>query len=137
MLRKISIHRIVNNRFLSVAPVTGVRKNHEFNVSSLNEYLKLIGLQDLQTGTIEIKQFSHGQSNPTFLVVTSSGKKYTVRKQPPGQLLAGAHAVDREFTVMTALKKTNVKVPTTRVYCDDSSIIGSPFFIYGIVYYCH
>ena len=78
-----------------------------------------------------MKQFSHGQSNPSFMISSADGKQYTVRKQPPGKLLAGAHAVDREYTVMTALNSTNVPVPRTQLYCDDASVLGSPFFVYG------
>jgi aminoglycoside phosphotransferase (APT) family kinase protein len=44
-----------------------------------------------------------GQSNPTFMVTSGDGATYTVRKQPPGKLLPGAHAVDREYQVMKAL----------------------------------
>ena len=65
------------------------------------------------------------------MVTSSTGKKYTIRKQPPGTLLPGAHAVDREFAVMRALASTNVPVPKTRFYCDDTSVVGSPFFVYG------
>lgn len=49
--------------------------------------------------------FTTGQSNPTFMVTSGDGVTYTVRKQPPGKLLPGAHAVDREYQVMTALRK--------------------------------
>jgi aminoglycoside phosphotransferase (APT) family kinase protein len=48
-----------------------------------------------------------------------------------GNLLPGAHAVDREYAVMTALRNTNVPIPTTRLFCNDKDIIGSPFFVYG------
>ena len=119
----------------SVAPVTDVRKNHQFDENKLAEYLNSKGLNGFQNNEIVVKQFSHGQSNPSFMVTAADGKKYTVRKQPPGKLLAGAHAIDREYAVMTALKHTNVAVPETRFYCEDPNILGSPFFVYGMVLY--
>lgn len=57
-----------------------------------------------------ITPFGKGQSNPTFLVEGISGNA-VLRVQPAGELLKGAHAVDREYRVMDALKKTNVPVP--------------------------
>lgn len=114
------------------SPTTDVRGNHSFDTEKLNEYFQSIGLQSKE-GQLQIKQYSHGQSNPTFMVTTAGGHKYTVRKQPPGKLLPGAHAVDREYTVMSALSKTNVAVPTTRAYCPNAEILGTPFFIYDYV----
>jgi acyl-CoA dehydrogenase family member 10 len=116
----------------SNSPVTGVRSNHVFEEQNLFKYLASSGIEGFSSpDKVSVKQFSHGQSNPTFMVTSSEGKKFTVRKQPPGSLLPGAHAVDREYAVMTALKKSNVPIPTTRLFCDDKSIIGSPFFVYG------
>ena len=88
------------------SPTTSIRSNHQFNETNLINYLQhhqLYGFQ--QQSNYTIKQFTHGQSNPTFMIITSCGMKYTIRKQPPGDLLPGAHAVDREYHVMTALNK--------------------------------
>jgi aminoglycoside phosphotransferase (APT) family kinase protein len=83
-----------------------------------------------QDANFEPSQFSHGQSNPTYEITTSMGQKYVLRKKPPGNLLSkSAHRIDREYQVITALEKTNVPVPKTYCFCEDSSIIGTPFYI--------
>ncbi len=79
-------------------------------------------------GPLTATKFSGGQSNPTFRLTTLN-KSYVLRRQPPGKLLKSAHAVDREFRVLDALKDT--KVPVAKVYhlCEDTSLIGSMFYI--------
>ena len=52
-----------------------------------------------------------------------------MRRKPPGELLKSAHAVDREYRVITALKDTPVPVPETFVLCEDDSVIGSMFYV--------
>jgi len=73
-------------------------------------------------------KFAHGQSNPTFLLEADSGR-YVLRRKPPGVLLKSAHAVDREFRVIRALKPTAVPVPRALHLCEDDSIIGSMFYV--------
>ena len=75
-----------------------------------------------------IEQFKGGQSNPTYKVVTES-KNLVLRRKPPGVLLPSAHAVDREYKVMTALQQTSVPVPKTYGLCEDEEVIGTPFFV--------
>ncbi|MCD7455024.1 putative acyl-CoA dehydrogenase ibr3 [Datura stramonium] len=80
-----------------------------------------------------VSQFGHGQSNPTFLIEVRSGtlaKRYVLRKKPYGNLLASAHAVEREYEVLHALS-THTVVPVPKVFClcTDSSVIGTPFYI--------
>ena len=65
-----------------------------------------------------MKQFQHGQSNPTYLV-QMDGRKLVLRKKPPGKLLPGAHAIEREFKVMNALGKQGVPVPPLHGLCED------------------
>jgi len=79
-------------------------------------------------GSIEVRQFAGGQSNPTFLV-TAGDRKYVLRKKPPGKLLPSAHAVDREYRVITALGPTGFPVPRTYGLCTDDSVIGQMFFL--------
>lgn len=78
-------------------------------------------------GPLEVQQFAGGQSNPTFLLRAVSGD-YVLRKQPPGVLLASAHAVDREYRVVRALEG---RVPVARplLLCDEASVIGTTFFV--------
>lgn len=60
---------------------------------------------------MRVEQFQGGMSNPTFLLTLGSGRRLVLRKKPPGQLLPKAHAVDREYRVMTALAGTGVPAP--------------------------
>lgn len=79
-------------------------------------------------GPIEADKFEGGQSNPTFKITTPSGA-YVLRSQPPGELLKSAHAVDREYRVMAALKNTEVPVPNVLHLCEDRDVIGSMFYV--------
>jgi aminoglycoside phosphotransferase (APT) family kinase protein len=63
-----------------------------------------------------VRQFKHGQSNPTFML-SDSRRHYIMRKNPPGKLLPSAHAVDREYRIITALQETDVPVPRTYALC--------------------
>ena len=76
----------------------------------------------------KIEQFKGGQSNPTYKVVTQN-KNLVLRRKPPGILLPSAHAVDREYKVMTALDNTQVPVPKTYGLCEDEDVIGTAFFV--------
>ncbi|WP_396333197.1 phosphotransferase family protein [Burkholderia anthina] len=83
-------------------------------------------------GGIAIAPLSGGQSNPTFVVQTSQGR-LVLRKQPAGPLLPSAHAIDREYRVMHALRGSAVPVPDMVAYCDDVSIVGTPFYLMDYV----
>jgi len=74
------------------------------------------------------KKFAGGQSNPTYLLNTEA-QQYVLRRKPPGKLLKGAHAVDREFKVLSALHPTAVPVAEPLFLCDDDSVIGSMFYV--------
>ena len=77
---------------------------------------------------IQVTKFSGGQSNPTFKLVSETGS-YVLRRQPPGTLLKSAHAVDREYRVISALWNTEVPVPKVFHLCTDPDVIGSMFYI--------
>jgi aminoglycoside phosphotransferase (APT) family kinase protein len=77
---------------------------------------------------LKINQFRLGQSNPTYLI-TAGESRFVLRKKPPGTLLPSAHAVDREFRVISALRTTEVPVPRAIAYCGDASVIGTPFYL--------
>ena len=79
-------------------------------------------------GINSIKQFKGGQSNPTFLI-KSVNKNYVLRRKPPGNLLKSAHAVDREYKIIKALKKVHFPVPETHILCTDESVIGTIFYV--------
>ena len=75
-----------------------------------------------------VEQFKGGQSNPTYKILTKTGA-YVLRRKPPGKLLPKAHAVDREYKVISALEETDVPVPKTFGLCDDNDVVGTPFFM--------
>jgi aminoglycoside phosphotransferase (APT) family kinase protein len=79
-------------------------------------------------GPLTAEKFAGGQSNPTFKL-TAGATSYVLRRKPPGELLKSAHAVDREFRVITALRDTDVPVPRTYVLCEDDDVIGSMFYV--------
>ncbi len=79
-------------------------------------------------GPLEARKFSVGQSNPTFLLESPSGR-LVLRRKPPGVLLKSAHAVDREFRVQRALWETDVPVARMHLLCEDEEVIGSMFYV--------
>jgi aminoglycoside phosphotransferase (APT) family kinase protein len=79
-------------------------------------------------GPLQVEKFAGGQSNPTFRIAAASGT-YVLRRQPPGDLLKSAHAVDREYRVMAALRDTEVPVPRVFHLCEDRDVIGSMFYV--------
>ena len=83
-------------------------------------------------GPLTVHQFKGGQSNPTYLLETP-GRRYVLRRKPPGKLLPSAHAVDREFRVISALHRQGFPVPEPVIYCDDAGVVGTPFFVMGYV----
>jgi aminoglycoside phosphotransferase (APT) family kinase protein len=83
-------------------------------------------------GPITAEKTPTGQSNPTFLLASPSGR-YVLRKKPPGQLLKSAHQVDREHRVMKALENTDVPVPRMLLLCQDDQVIGTDFFVMAFV----
>ncbi len=107
-----------------------VAPQHAFDLQRLRAHLreKLAGFD----GDLRIEQFKGGQSNPTFLL-TAGNRKYVLRRKPPGALLPSAHAVDREFRVITALAATEVPVAKAHVLCEDARVIGSAFYVMDFV----
>ncbi len=80
------------------------------------------------SGMRSAEKFSDGQSNPTFRIEADSGT-YVLRRQPPGELLKSAHAVDREFRVQRALAESDVPVTRVLHLCEDPGVIGSMFYV--------
>ena len=76
----------------------------------------------------KIEQFKGGQSNPTYLLQTPA-RRYVLRRKPPGKLLPSAHAVDREFRVISALHGQGFPVAAPVLYCDDAGIAGTAFYV--------
>jgi aminoglycoside phosphotransferase (APT) family kinase protein len=77
---------------------------------------------------MRIERISGGQSNPTYFV-TFGQSRMVLRKKPAGAILQGAHAIEREFQVLKALENTDVPVPRPVLLCEDSEILGTPFYL--------
>lgn len=106
---------------------SAVRVGFELDTSRLERHLRdsVPGFE----GPLTIRQFKGGQSNPTYLLHTP-GRNYVLRRKPAGQLLPSAHAVDREYRIMRALKDhADVPVPEVLSLCMDDSVIGSAFYV--------
>jgi aminoglycoside phosphotransferase (APT) family kinase protein len=110
--------------------IIAVRAGHAFDEEALAAYLAC-RLPDSASGLL-VRQFAGGQSNPTFLLETAQAR-YVLRKKPPGDLLPSAHAVEREFRVMSALAAKGLPVARPVLLCEDSSIIGTPFYVMDYV----
>jgi aminoglycoside phosphotransferase (APT) family kinase protein len=83
-------------------------------------------------GPVRVSQFKGGQSNPTYRLDAASGS-YALRRKPPGKLLPGAHAVDREYRVISALGTEGFPVPRAYGLCEDESVIGTAFYVMDLV----
>jgi aminoglycoside phosphotransferase (APT) family kinase protein len=97
-----------------------------FDVPALQAYLRasVAGFD----GPLRVSRFSGGQSNPTFLL-DAGERKYVLRKKPDGPLLPSAHAIEREYRVISALRGSGVPTPDALVLCEDASVIGAPFYV--------
>ncbi len=103
-----------------------MRGTAEFDTQALADWMRAQGLA--VSRTLHAERLTGGQSNPTFCL-TSAGTRYVLRKKPAGQLLASAHAIDREYRILAALRRSPVPVPEVHGYCDDASIVGTPFYL--------
>jgi aminoglycoside phosphotransferase (APT) family kinase protein len=107
-----------------------VAESHKFDEAALKAWMtaNVAGY----AGPLEVRQFKGGQSNPTYQLITPN-KKYVLRRKPPGKLLPSAHAVDREYKVITALGTTGFPVAQTYGLCVDDGVIGTWFYIMDMV----
>src|SRR5215475_4071835 len=108
-----------------------VLAQHRFPEERLERYL--IDHIEGFTAPLTVEQTQGGMSNPTFILTDGAGKKYVMRKKPPGKLLPSAHAVDREFRVISALWDTDVPVARSYVLCQDPAVVGTDFYIMSFV----
>ena len=106
-----------------------VEEAHRFDEAKLEDYLRAHEAEvGKLAGPLQVRQFRGGQSNPTYHL-TDGTAEWVLRRKPPGVLVASAHAVDREFRVISALNQTDVPVPRTCVLCEDPDVIGTMFFV--------
>nr|WP_221773642.1 phosphotransferase family protein [Novosphingobium piscinae] len=109
---------------------TAVRAGYAFDEAALAEWLAA-AVPDY-AGPLRVEQFRGGQSNPTYKLITP-GRAYVLRRKPPGELLPGAHAMDREARVLTALGGAGFPVARVHGYCEDPAVIGTSFYVMDMV----
>lgn len=107
-----------------------VEERHRLDDVTLDAWLR--ANVEGYAGPLTINQFKGGQSNPTYQLVTPT-RKYVLRKKPGGKLLPSAHAVDREFRVMSALHPTGFPVAKQYALCTDDSVLGAMFYVMEMV----
>ncbi len=107
-----------------------VREAHRFDVGRLERWLEreVPGF----AGPLSVEQFKGGQSNPTYKLATPA-RAYVLRRKPPGRLLPGAHAVEREYRVIAALGKHGFPVARALALCEDDGVIGTAFYVMDMV----
>jgi aminoglycoside phosphotransferase (APT) family kinase protein len=118
----------MHEQFTGTMPV---QERHRFDVDRLERFL-LERVPDYR-GPLQVEQFKGGQSNPTFLLRTPQ-RSYVLRRKPPGKLLPSAHAVDREYRVISALHGAGIPVARTYALCQDDAVIGTAFYIMEYVH---
>ncbi|WP_336950287.1 MULTISPECIES: phosphotransferase [Sphingobium] len=109
---------------------TPVREGYAFDVPALDAWMKA-HVEDY-AGPLTVEQFKGGQSNPTYKLVTPQ-RAYVLRRKPPGQLLKGAHAVEREARILMALGKAAFPVAHVHGLCTDENVIGTWFYVMAMV----
>jgi aminoglycoside phosphotransferase (APT) family kinase protein len=107
-----------------------VREAHLFDELTLARWMEA-NVEGFK-GPLTVDQFQGGQSNPTYRLKTPS-RSYVLRRKPPGVLLKGAHAVDREARVLIAIGKTGLPVPQVYGLCTDPKVIGTAFYVMEMV----
>jgi aminoglycoside phosphotransferase (APT) family kinase protein len=108
-----------------------VEEKDRLNEDNLDAWMKehIDGFAGLAVYT----KFPGGQSNPTYRIEDSAGKAYVLRRKPFGPLLPSAHAVDREFRVISGLHPTGYPVAKPYALCEDDDVVGSAFYIMDMV----
>jgi aminoglycoside phosphotransferase (APT) family kinase protein len=114
-------------RFTGTKPV---EERHRFDEAALDRWMRE-RVEDY-AGPLSVSQFKGGQSNPTYRLDTP-GQAYVLRRKPFGPLLPSAHAVDREFRVISALHGTGFPVARPYALCQDEGVIGAMFYVMAAV----
>lgn len=109
---------------------TPIREGYGFDEGALARWMA----QNVEgfAGPLTVEQFRGGQSNPTYKLMTPA-RSYVLRRKPPGHLLPGAHAVDREARVLSRLGEAGFPVPRIHGLCTDESVIGTWFYVMDMV----
>ena len=109
-----------------------VRPHLNVDTGALSQYIRASSVPG-EGDVTRLRQFGHGQSNPTYHLTRKSGTQLVLRKKPPGKILKGAHAVEREFAVISALGAASFPVAKAHVLCEDEAVLGTPFYLMDYV----
>ncbi|NWI18649.1 ACD10 dehydrogenase, partial [Crypturellus soui] len=104
-----------------------VRATTEIPKSRLQKYLEYV-LGGQATGPLVLRQFGHREPPLTYHVKLGD-RSLVLKKEPRGDLLPAGPAVTRECGVLKALSEAGVPVPHVLALCEDSSVLGSPFYV--------
>jgi aminoglycoside phosphotransferase (APT) family kinase protein len=110
------------DEFIGTKPV---EERHRIDAGALGKFLGFT--------IAAVEQFKGGQSNPTYRIGAADGRRFVLRRKPPGKLLPSAHAVDREYRVIQALHPTGFPVARPQVLCEDETVIGTAFYVMDFV----
>lgn len=118
----------MSEHFVGTKPV---EERHRFDTGRLERFLRdhVEGFR----GPLQLEQFKGGQSNPTYRLTDAAGRRFVLRRKPPGKLLPSAHAVDREFRVIQALHSVGFPVARPYALCEDDAVIGTAFYVMDCV----
>jgi aminoglycoside phosphotransferase (APT) family kinase protein len=103
-----------------------VRPGDELDGVTLERHLR--GVLDLPAAPLQIRQFTGGAANLTYLA-SFGDFRVVVRRPPRGTLAPGAHDMAREHRVLARLSDAYPRAPRALHYTDDVSIIGAPFVV--------
>lgn len=123
-------HAVVSVEAAANAGTAEVREAFRFDETKLAHWMEVH--VSGYAGPLRVEQFNGGQSNPTYKLITPA-RAYVLRRKPPGNILKGAHAVDREARVIAALGETGFPVPRIYGLCTDEQVIGSWFYVMELV----
>ncbi|WP_405137160.1 phosphotransferase family protein [Nocardia sp. NBC_01388] len=87
---------------------------------------------DLAKGPLRGRLIAGGKSNLTY-EISDGTTSFVLRRPPLGHVLATAHDMSREHRVISALAGTDVPVPETYALCEDTEILGAPFYLMELV----
>jgi aminoglycoside phosphotransferase (APT) family kinase protein len=122
--------RLVSRHESQNSGTTAVREGHQFDQAALARWMTQH--VDGFAGPLTVEQFRGGQSNPTYKLTTPA-RRYVLRRKPAGQLLKGAHAVDREARIMSGLGRLGFPVPHVYGLCTEDAVIGTWFYVMELV----
>src|SRR2546428_12156437 len=109
-------------QFIGTKPV---EDRHRIDVAALEKYLQL--------RVRGLEQFKGGQSKPTYRITAADGRRFVLRRKPPGKLLPSAHAVEREYRVIQALHAAGFPVARPHALCENESVLGTAFYVMDFV----